>query len=137
MKYHGDIDLNRNLLQNMVLPADSDFPLNPLPGMLCFKLKKLFFCAEIANGLPVWVPMTQVRETYVHAQIDPATVWTIPHNLGSTFAFVQVQMFDGTMLYPDTVDTTNPNTATITFAAPQDGRAIIMVGKDITTTTTP
>lgn len=128
MKHYGNIDLNRNLLQNAVLPTDINFPDSPLPGMLVFKGKKMYICTEIAANLPVWVPMTQEIDSYVYTQASAATAWTITHNLNTAAAFVQVYDENGMMLMPDYIDTSVFNQVTVMFSSAQAGKAIVMLG---------
>lgn len=128
MKHYGNIDLNRNLLQNAVLPTDTNFPTNPLPGMIIFKNKKMYFCAEIAGGLPVWVPMTQEIDSVIHDQTVANTAWTITHNLNSSNVFVQIYDQDNRWILPDYIDVSVFNQVTVMFSAAQAGKAVIMLG---------
>lgn len=128
MKYYGDIDLNFNQLISAVLPTDLDFPATPVAGMLLFKNKKVYICAEIVSGLPVWIPMTQEIDSYIHTQTSADTAWTIPHNMNVATVFVQVYDTNGLMLIPDYVDTSVFNTVTVMFSAAQAGKAIVMLG---------
>lgn len=128
MKHYGNIDLNRNLLQNAVLPSDTNFPASPLPGMIVFKNKKVYICAEIATGLPVWVPMTQEIDSYLHTQSSAQTAWTIVHNLNTASAMVQVFDESSRVIFPDYIDTSIFNQVTIMFSSAQAGKAIVMLG---------
>ena len=128
MKHYGNIDLNFNLLQNAVLPADSDFPANPVAGTILFKNKKMYICTEIAADLPVWVPLTQELNTHVHTQSSAATAWTITHNLNTATAFVQIYDTNGQMLFPDYIDDSVFNQVTVMFSSAQAGKAVVMLG---------
>lgn len=128
MKHYGHIDLNRNLLQNAVLPTDSNFPATPIPGMLVFKNKKMYICTEIAAGLPVWVPMTQEIDSFIYTQAAGATAWVIPHNLNTASVFVQVYDAAGLMILPDYIDASVFNQVTVMFSSTQIGKAVVMTG---------
>jgi hypothetical protein len=128
MKHYGNIDLNRNLLQNAVLPSDVGFPVDPLPGMIVFMNKKVYICAEIATGLPVWIPMTQEIDSYIFNQSTPQTAWTITHNLNTATALVQVFDQNSQAMIPDYIDTSVFNQVTVMFSSAQAGKAIVMLG---------
>lgn len=127
MKYYGNIDLNGNMLQNAVLPSENEFP-EPHPGALCFRRKKVYVCADIVNGLPVWVPMTQEIDSYIHTQVEAATNWTINHGLNTAIANVQVFDEANKAILPSEIDASVFNQVTITFSAAQAGRAVITLG---------
>ena len=128
MKHYGNIDLNRNQLQNAVLPMDNNFPAQPLPGMLVFKNKKVFICTHMADGLPVWVPMTQEIDTHIHTQTEASTAWVITHGLNTATSFVQIYDENGLTIFPDYIDDSIFNQVTVMFSAAQMGKAVIMLG---------
>lgn len=131
MKFYGNVNLQDNELRAAVLQTESNFPSNPTAGRIIFKDKRVYICAEITGGLPVWIPMTNVVNTYVHNQNNAATTWTVTHNLKTSTPFVQVYDLSGVMIIPDTVTTTNNSTVVIEFGALAQGVAVVMFG-DIT-----
>ena len=128
MKHYGNINLNQNELQNAVLPLDTYFPANPKVGQLVFKAKVLYICVEIQNGLPIWTPLTQEINTYIHNQTLAASTWTINHTLNSSIVQVQVFGTDGRMVIPNEITTVDKDTVVIDFGIPFDGRAALMIG---------
>ena len=128
MKFYGDIDLSYNTLRNAVVEAVDGFPPIPLPGQIVFKNKVLYVCAEISDNLPVWIPMSGEIDAIIHAQTEAASTWTITHNLNSSTVFVQIFDTGNRMVIPEDVDTSQLNVATITFATPQAGRGVVMLG---------
>lgn len=128
MKHYGNIDLNRNQLQNVVLPNDTNFPTDPIPGMIVFKNKKIYACVEVAAGLPVWVPMTQEIGSYIHTQTSASTAWTITHDLNATSVMVQIYDNAGISLIPDYIDVSVFNQVTVMFSTAQVGKAVITLG---------
>lgn len=128
MKHYGNINLNQNELQFAVLPIDTYFPANPKVGQLVFKAKVLYICVEIQNDLPVWAPLTQEINTYIHNQNNEAATWTINHTLNSSI--LQVQVFDNTgkMVIPNEIVVVDKDTITIDFGTLFAGRAVLMVG---------
>lgn len=128
MKHYGNINLNQNELQNAILPIDTYFPVNPKVGQLVFKSKVLYICVEIQNGLPIWTPLTQEINTYIHNQTFAAATWTISHTLNSSIVQVQVFGNDGKMVIPNEITSTNKDTVVIDFGIPFAGRAALMIG---------
>ena len=128
MKHYGNINLNQNELQNAVLPLDTYFPADPKVGQLVFKAKVLYICVEIQNGLPIWTPLTQEINTYIHNQTFAAATWTISHTLNSSIVQVQVFGNDGKMVIPNEITSTNKDTVVIDFGIPFAGRAALMIG---------
>jgi hypothetical protein len=63
-------------------------------------------------------------DSYTHSQPVAATVWTIVHNLNRDVA-VRVEDLAGVDVDPDDIATVDSDTVTVTFLAPQAGRAII------------
>lgn len=128
MKYYGNINLNENELQNMVLGIDTAFPATPKVGRVVFANKRVFIAVELVSGTPTWVPLTNELDTYVHSQNSGATTWTITHNLNTTAPLVQIYDNNHTIMIPDVITITDNNTVTVTFATNQAGRAVIFHG---------
>jgi hypothetical protein len=128
MRHYGHLNLSTNELQNAVLPIDTYFPTSPKVGQLVFKGKVLYICVEIQNDLPIWAPLTQEINTYVHNQNDAANSWVISHPLNSTIIQVQVFSSEGKMVIPNEVVMTNKDTVTVEFGTPFAGRAVLMIG---------
>lgn len=128
MDVHGDLNLRGNALSNFYIKPDTEFPANPQPGQMVFRRKKLYICAEIKVGLPVWLPLTQELEAYIHQQNAPLQAWTISHNLNCATPFVQVYDETGRMVVPDYIDGSTKNQVVISFSTAQAGTAIIQMG---------
>ena len=128
MKHYGHIDLNKNELQNAVIPLDTSFPTSPKVGQLVFKNQILYICVAYDGDLPVWVPLTNEINTYIHVQDTSSATWTVSHPLKS--GSVQVQVFDTSnrMVIPNEITLTDKNTVTIEFGIAFTGKAILMIG---------
>jgi hypothetical protein len=59
-------------------------------------------------------------------QSTPATVWTCTHNFNDPSVFVQVKDTNSQTVFPDSVNTSNPNVATINFVSAQAGTALLL-----------
>ena len=68
MDVHGHINLLNNEMQQFVMQTEVDFPTSPTVGRLIFRQKRVYICVEIATGVPVWVPLTNEIDTYLHDQ---------------------------------------------------------------------
>ena len=127
MDFHGDINLNDNEMQKMVLEAETTFPASPTVGRVVFKGGVVYICAEFGSIL-MWVPLTNKINTYIHDQTTSSTSWSIVHNLNTTNPLVQVYDDDMTLIIPENVEVTDNNTVTVTLGTASVGRGIVMYG---------
>lgn len=128
MDFHGNINLKQNKMQRMVVQSEANFPATPIVGRVVFKDQKLYMCVAINNTIPVWLPLTNKIDTYVHTEAVAASSWTVTHNLNTTIPLLQVYNAAGEMLIPDSVTPLSNNEMTITFSAAMDGTAIVLFG---------
>lgn len=128
MKHYGNIDLNNNLMQQMVFETELNFPTTPVPGRLVFKDKRVYICAEIVSGFPVWIPMTNELDTFVYKQDIASATWTLSHDLNTVNPLIQIYGTDFKMVIPDNIETIDNNTSVVTFGYPIAGRAVAMFG---------
>lgn len=132
MEHHGNIDLlGKGMLVAASIQAETNFPSDPQPGRFVFKEDEgvLYFCVEIAGGLPIWVPLTKPRSMVRWTQSVAALEWTIPHDLNMSAVFVQVYDDNGRWVIPDQIITEEINQVTVTFSTPIVGTAVIMRGE--------
>jgi len=128
MDFHGNINLRQNQMQRMVVQSEDNFPVTPIIGRVVFKGAKLYMCVAINNLIPVWLPLTNKIDTYVHTEGSVATTWTITHNLNTTIPLLQIYNAAGEMLIPDSVTPTSNNIMEVTFNTAVDGTAIVLFG---------
>jgi len=131
MKSYGDLDFQSANSVNdakVRLAIETDFPQSPLAGRIVFVGKRVLICIDIVAGVPVWVPLTNEIDSYIHTQTTPATTWTVDHNLNNNNVFVQVITADGHTVWPDDINLSATNTAVLTFNAAITGRAVAMLG---------
>lgn len=126
MQVHGSLDLQGNYLRHAVLPSEVNFP-EPIAGMMIFRNKQFYFCAEVVEGVGAWIPASPVIDSVVYTQSVPALEWTIPHNLDSAAVLVQVYV-DGKWVIPQDIDTSVKNVVNVTFSMSVAGQAIVMLG---------
>jgi hypothetical protein len=131
MKHYGNIDLNNNLMQQMVFETELNFPTTPVPGRLVFTNKRVYICAEISAGFPVWIPMTNELDTFVYVQAVASSSWTLVHNLNTVNPLIQVYGTDLAAVIPDSITTVDNNTSVVTFGYPIAGRAVAMFGSNL------
>ena len=128
MKMHGNLDLLGNELRKAVLPTEASFPVDAKAGQFCFINKIVYMCVEITSGMPAWVPLTKVIDTYMHTQDVAALEWTIPHNLDSNVVLVQA-FVDGKLVMPTEIDCSEKNVVHVRFNMSVSGRAVVMLGE--------
>lgn len=130
MKFHGDINLQDNRIQRMVIQAETNFPVTPAPGRVIFKDKRLWICVEVVDDTPAWIPMTSELGMFIHIQETAASEWTITHNLNCSTPVVQVYDQDYKMVIPEQVEPLTNHQTKITLSSAEIGRAIIVVGQE-------
>lgn len=128
MKFYGNANLQQNELQQAVIPFETAFPVSPLVGQIAFVNEILYICVDVANSLPVWVPLTRELTHYTHSQNSASDTWSIAHNLNTTS--VQVQLFDNSnhVMIPDNIIINDSNNVTVTFGTAIQGRAVVLTG---------
>lgn len=128
MKVKGRLDLEGNELANVNLPSVASFPSDATAGRMIFKDKRVMICVEIAEGIPIWVPMTQEISSYIHDQTVQSSTWVINHEFNSAPVMVQVLDDTNKMVIPNEIDMSVENQVTISFAQTVQGKAIITLG---------
>ena len=129
MKSLGNIDLQNNMLLNTVLEQTENFPAEPKVGQFIFKGQRVMICIEVAEGLPVWAPLSAPLNTFIHDQALAATTWTVDHNLNTSHVIAQVVDTNGKHVIPDEVQC-NFNQTIVTFAQAETGRLVLMIGNE-------
>jgi hypothetical protein len=130
MKFHGNIELNNNQLQQAALEEEVDFPASPPVGRMIFRQKRVFISTSIDGGDVVWVPLTNVLSTYVHTQTSSSNSWVVTHGLNSATPMVQIyEEGSNTMFIPDNVTINSNNQLTVTMNSATTGRCVVMSGE--------
>lgn len=128
MKFYGHIDLRENELQQTVFQTETQFPEVPKVGRIVFKDAKLYMCVALNGILPIWIPLTNTINTFLHDQTVASTTWTITHNLNTVSPLVQIYDENHLMIIPDSVEPLSNNAIRVTFSNNQKGTAILMFG---------
>lgn len=126
MKSYGDVKFQT--ASAPVLNMEGTFPSVPTVGRVVFVNKRVWICAEIVSGQPVWVPLTNTIDTYVHTQSSTSTSWTVIHNLNTITPLVQIYDTTHSMVLPDLVTIVDNNTVTVSFGGALAGKAVVMYG---------
>lgn len=129
MKHYGDMAFQE--ASAMIMQSEQNFPETATAGRIIFVDKRVWVCAELITGNPVWIPLTNEIDSFVHIQDAAATTWTVTHNLNTTTPIVQVYDENYKMIIPDGVEPTSNNECTVTLGTAITGRAVVMFG-DIT-----
>ena len=131
MRVLGNLNMGGNAIQQMRIDPESGFPANPVPGRILFheEQRTLYICAELIDGLPVWVPCAQVKDMYRHSQNDAALEWVVQHDLNMAPVMLQVYDDQGTWILPDAIIANNANSAIVRFNTPTAGTAIALRGE--------
>jgi hypothetical protein len=129
MDVHGDIDLQHNKMHKMVFETETVFPKSPKVGRIIFKDQKLYMCAAInGDSFPIWIPLTNEIDTYIHTESSANTTWTVIHSMNTTSPIVQIYDSSDNMIIPDAVEIVSNNKITILLSNASAGKAVIMHG---------
>jgi hypothetical protein len=127
MRINGSLDLLGNVLKNFALEPVETWPEVPKPGTFIFKPPRVYICLEIAEDVPVWLPMSTDLHTHIHDQFVASSEWIVEHNLNATGCIVQVLSGDSKAILYDEVEF-QYNRVIIKFSQTQAGRAILVLG---------
>lgn len=127
MRHLGHFDL-AGLLLNLKLDAKDTFPLTPQVGSIEMIQKRVMLCVSTDDGLPLWIPLTNEMNMYVHAQDTPSITWIIKHNMN--FSTPMIQFFDttGAPMSVESVTPVDTNTIQVTMLHAMAGRAVCITG---------
>jgi hypothetical protein len=129
MKFFGDAHLQQNNLREAVIPLDTSFPTNPKVGQLAFTGRILYICVEImADGMPVWVPMTQEITAFTFVQSTESSTWVINHNLNTTSVSPTVYDELGRVVIPSEITVNSASQVTVDFGTPAKGKVVLVSG---------
>lgn len=128
MKFFGEAHLQQNNLRDAVIPLDTAFPTSPVIGQIVFKDRILYICVEIANDLPVWVPLTNEITAYTHIQNTDATSWVINHPLDTMHVSVTVYDSSNRVVIPAEITVNTTNQITVDFGTVAQGKAVVVTG---------
>ncbi len=84
MKFYGDIALNNNKIQEMVIDMEENFPINPKSGRVVFRNNRVYIAADTTDGHTTWIPLTNTLTVHYHTQASRQIIWEVTHNLNTT-----------------------------------------------------
>ncbi len=125
MQVYGKLDLTDNVIANIALEVETDFPALPKEGRLVFKGGVIYICVLVV-GQPSWIPLTNELQSLVFVNDTPSTTWTIPHAYNTRDIIVQVYDTNNLIIFPDTVSMSSLNEAVITFSTATAGKAVVI-----------
>ena len=128
MKFYGDVDVGENSIFNVVINDDGAFQATPKVGRLTFNGRRLYICADVIQGLPIWVPLTNEITTHTTNIDTPSKVWTLTHNLSTSAPVVQIYDADRKTVIPDGIEIIDNNNVRVTFENYMAGMAVCVFG---------
>lgn len=105
----------------------ADYPDNPRIGTWAFIQKSLMLCIAIEE-LPVWIPLTQERNTYLFEQPIPSSTWMVEHSFGSNNVLIQCFDESNNVVHPSSIRDIDENISEVVFPDAIIGKAIVMYG---------
>lgn len=85
-----------------------------------------FNSAVPLTNTPTLGPNQLIVQAYPCVVPAPATTWTCNHGFNDLTVMVETFDLNGKQIFPDAIDTSNPNTTTITWIVAQAGKALIL-----------
>jgi hypothetical protein len=108
---------------SIIFSAVTDFPTNPEMGTFAFKDNILYIFA-IINEINTWIPLTNIKGSYVHTQAIAGISWTVTHNLNTTSPMYMIYDENGNYILSD-VSNIQANSFQINFTAASKGKCIV------------
>lgn len=125
---HGNLRLVGALVLNN---AENAFPQNPQPGTILIKGTDLYAYIDV-KGVETWYPIIRgTTATYVYDEVVASNFWIVNHNLSSTDVWFQFKNSSNQVVEPVTVDYTNSNSFTASFATPFTGTVVVVASSVI------
>jgi len=112
---------------NVNLSNFSEVPENPKVGNMCTIGGVIHFYTSIDGSDPFWMPISSQRHTYKHVQADPATEWTVNHDLNTEDIQVTCYDDDNNLMYAKPVFL-NTDSLKIIFSEAVAGKAMVIGG---------
>ena len=81
----------------------------------------------VAHGVQAVPPQFDPAYGYIHLQPVVSDVWTIIHDGATDNIITQIFATSGEQIFPDEVVPIDVNTLQVSFGAPQDGKALLML----------
>lgn len=106
-----------------------DFPPNPKVGTWALIHGSVMTCMQILDA-PVWLPLTQARNTHVHDQSTASAVWNIEHRFDSDNVLIQCFDQNNNVIIPSDIRTIDEDTTEVVLPDIISGKAIVMYGQE-------
>ncbi len=120
--------MQNNYISNVVVADEGSMPADAKAGRLAFNNKRLFVCIEVANGIPIWIPLTSELNTITKIVTAASDTWVFVHNLNSTSPMLQIYDDSHCSIQPDSITIDTNNQATIRFGKPVAGTVVGIFG---------
>ena len=128
MRHLGKWDMQGNQILNMALKPLDTYPLEPQPGSLEMIMRRVMICVETHDGLPVWVPLTNELNMYVHTQDVASDIWIVEHKMSFSTPLIQVFSETGEPMTVENIQPIDTDSVQITMLRASKGRAVVLSG---------
>lgn len=105
----------------------ADFPQDPKVGTWAVIHGSVMTCMEVAEA-PVWLPLTEARNTHIHTQDTPNATWMVEHKLGSENVLIQCFDSSNNVIVPSSIRTVDEDVTEVVMPDIFVGKAIVMYG---------
>lgn len=129
----GDIDLAGQQLQNLLLGDDTAELEYAAPGRVARIGNRLMLCVDYQvsgdnTTSPIWIPLLQERNVYIHDQSVASSEWIIDHNMNSARVFVQAWDSNNRAILVESIENVSSDRTIVTLNSDLTGHAVVMMG---------
>lgn len=125
MKVIGNIDIHGKA--SGAFATYDSYPTDPKIGTWAIIQQNLMMCSQIGE-LPVWVPLSPMKDTKVMEQETASDTWLVDHELGSENVIVQVYDFNNNVIQPNSIRPVDANTTEVILPEAMTGKVVVMFG---------
>ena len=134
MQILGSFDLGGNVLKNLRLTDDTEFPTVAKIGHIAMINRRIAYCMDISgtdeDPVPFWIPISQQLNMYRHYQTISAKYWAVEHNMGVATPLIQCYDASGDPIMPDNITAVDENNLIVAFNKSITGMAVLMTGNE-------
>lgn len=125
MKVIGNIDIYGKA--SGAFAEYDDYPTDPKVGTWAVIHQNLMMCSQVGD-LPVWIPLSPMKDTKVFEQETPANRWVVDHELGSENVIIQCFDSANNVIQPNSISPIDSMSTEVVLPEAMTGKVVVMFG---------